>query len=82
MPKYHLNHIYKGKCIVDQEGADFIDLAAVGHEIILAARHIMADRLMKGEEPDHSRFEIFDENGQPVLTLEFSDVHPKSEGRP
>jgi hypothetical protein len=81
MPRYYLNQIYKGQRIVDQEGAEFIDLAAVRHELTLAARQIMADRLMKGEEPDHSRFEVFDENGQLVLTLAFSDAYPRSEKR-
>jgi hypothetical protein len=27
MPKFYLNQIYKGKCIVDEDEADFIDLA-------------------------------------------------------
>jgi hypothetical protein len=80
MPGYHVNQIYKGHCIVDQEGADFPDLAAVRHELILAARQIMANRLMKGEEPDHSRFEVFDENGQLTLTLAFSDAYQNPDG--
>jgi hypothetical protein len=42
----------------------------------------MADRLMQGEEPDHSRFEVFDETGQLVLTMApFADAFPKSEKR-
>lgn len=79
MPRYHLNQIYKAKYIVDEEGADFIDLAAVRHELTLAARQIMADRLIKGEELNNSRFEVLDDNGQLVMTMPFSDAIPSSD---
>jgi hypothetical protein len=78
MPKYYVHQIHKGECIPDLEGADFPDVAALREEVIIAARQIMANRLMKGEVLDHSRFEVSDEMGKLVLTLPFGDAIPKS----
>lgn len=77
MPQFHLNQTYKGKYIIDDERAEFIDLAAVRHELILAAREIIADRLMKGEELNDSRFEVFNEDGEFVMTMPFSEAIPR-----
>ena len=51
---------------------------AVKAEAILAAREIMADRMIKGDEPDHSRFEVKDDKGRTVLVFPFSEALPKT----
>jgi hypothetical protein len=38
MPKLFLHQIHKGECILDEDGADFINLDALRRELILAAR--------------------------------------------
>jgi hypothetical protein len=81
MPRYFLNQVHKGELIPDVEGAEFADLEAVRKEAVLAAREIMADRLIKGEEVNHSKFEVLSETGTVVLTLPFSEALPKDEAQ-
>lgn len=78
--RYYLNQVHRGECILDEEGECFPDLEALKSEVIVAAREIMAERLLTGEDLNHSRFEVKNESGEVVLVLPFSDAIPASDG--
>jgi hypothetical protein len=46
-----------------------------------AAREIMAERVMRGKNPDHSRFEITDEAGNFILVVAFEDAYAADQSR-
>jgi hypothetical protein len=78
LPRFYLHQVHNGECIPEIEGEDFANIEAVRAEAILAAREIMADRMMKGDEPDHSRFEVKDEDGRIVLVFPFAEAIPSN----
>lgn len=81
MPRYFIHQIHRGDRITDEEGDDFADLDALRGEMTLAAREIMAGRLLRGEELDQSRFEVRDESGDLVLVFPFKDAIPGQKGQ-
>jgi hypothetical protein len=76
VPKFFLDQVHKGECIPDAEGAEFPDLQALKDEAVVAAREIMAERLVNGDALDHSRFVVKDDKGQIVLVMPFKDALP------
>jgi hypothetical protein len=74
MSRFYLHQFHDGECIPDFEGEEFASIEAVRAEAVLAAREIMADRMIKGEEPDHSRFEVKDDEGRIVLVFPFLEA--------
>ncbi|MDB5594171.1 MAG: hypothetical protein JWM36_1132 [Hyphomicrobiales bacterium] len=49
-------------------------MADIREEAVVAARQIMAERLLKGEDLNHSRFEVVDESGAVVLVFPFQSA--------
>jgi hypothetical protein len=76
VPKYFLDQIHKGDRIPDPEGEEFRDIQALKAKAIIAAREIMAERLLQGDELDHSRFEVKNQKGKIVLIMPFKDALP------
>jgi hypothetical protein len=76
MTRYYIHQFHDGEWIRDDEGDEFLSLEKLKLELTAAAREIMADRLIKGEAPDHSRFEVVDEEGRTILVFPFKDAIP------
>jgi hypothetical protein len=74
MPRFFL-HIRDGTVLVeDEEGSDFPNVEAACREAVLAAREILASKLVAGEEVDGQTFEITDENHVVRATFPLRDV--------
>lgn len=71
MAKYYF-HIRNGEEFVeDVEGIFMLDIAAVQEEAVKAAREMVADLVIRGQQIDEKRFEVEDEKGDIVLILPF-----------
>lgn len=71
MAKYYF-HIRNGEEFVeDVEGIFMMDIAAVQEEAVKAAREMVADLVIRGQQIDEKRFEVEDEKGDIVLILPF-----------
>lgn len=71
MAKYYF-HIRNGEEFVeDVEGIFMMDIAAVQEEAVRAAREMVADLVIRGQQIDEKRFEVEDEKGDIVLILPF-----------
>jgi hypothetical protein len=65
-------HIRDGETLEqDLEGSEFETLELAMADARLAAREIMADKVMAGYEPDGQSFEIADAEGQIRATVPF-----------
>jgi hypothetical protein len=73
MPRYHFHVREFGRLVKDPEGLNLPTVSAARDEAVKAAREIK--RLMRGERPDHSRFEIADETGNLVLVVAFTEAY-------
>lgn len=74
MPHYFL-HIRDGDSFVeDLEGTGFDDLDAARLEAVAAAREILAEKIVAGEEVDGQWFEICDAEGRVLDKVVFRDV--------
>ncbi|NLS06393.1 hypothetical protein HGP14_24090 [Rhizobium sp. P32RR-XVIII] len=58
----------------DLEGIDLPNLAAVQEEALQAAREIVAELVVQGEQIGKKRFEIVDENGDIIAVYPISAV--------
>jgi hypothetical protein len=67
MQRYFFHQIHNGHRIEDLEGSVHPTLDSAKQEALTGALEIMVGRLWKGQEPDHSRFEVTDLSGQVVL---------------
>ena len=74
MPHFQTNVCTGDKLVEDLEGKHFASLADAHDEATLGAREIMASRILRGEQPDHSRIEIMDGAGRLVDTLPFASA--------
>ena len=80
MPRWYL-HVHDGKdAILDPEGSELPDVAAAHEEALAAAREMVADGLRGGKNRAGWRFEIFDQDGAPVLMVPFSEAIRESGG--
>ncbi len=73
-------HIRDGeKKEVDLEGAEFETLGLAIEDARMAAREIMAEKVLAGYEPDGQFFEITDESGVVLAEVSFrSALKPKT----
>lgn len=68
-------HIRDGETLEqDLEGSEFETLELAMADARLAAREIMADKVMAGYEPDGQSFEIADAEGRIRATVPFSSA--------
>ncbi|HEX2147827.1 MAG TPA: hypothetical protein VHG11_09280 [Pseudorhizobium sp.] len=58
----------------DLEGTDLPSVEEAHEEAVVAAREMLAQRLLRGEPIDDDQFEITDEAGAVVDTLPFRSV--------
>lgn len=77
MGRFYFHQLRDGAKIIDVEGTDFPNLGAARKEAICSARDIMSDRIMRGEDPDHSCFEISDEAGDVLMIVDFREAYSK-----
>ncbi|AOF93018.1 hypothetical protein [Sinorhizobium sp. RAC02] len=74
MPRFYF-HIRDGESYeLDTVGAEFDSLDLARRDACLAAREIIAEKLMAGDVLDGQRFEITDETGVRVETVVFRSV--------
>jgi len=74
MPRLHLN-IYNDSIAIDEDGAEYKDLAAAKRAAIDGARALMAEHVLHGRPITLShRIEIADETGKPLATLPFREM--------
>jgi hypothetical protein len=74
MPRYHLN-IHDDAVALDEDGAEFADLAAAREAAVGGAREMMAARLMGGKPITLShRIEITNGEGVVLATLPFGEM--------
>ncbi|HEX9946655.1 MAG TPA: hypothetical protein VGA98_03865 [Allosphingosinicella sp.] len=69
---FHLRE--SGDYVVDEEGRELPDIAAVEAAARLNARSVLAGEAMTGKLPLAAIIEVRDEQGQPVLDLPFRDA--------
>jgi hypothetical protein len=74
MQRYFFHQVQGGKRIEDPEGSLHPTLDSAKQEALTGALEIMVGRLWKGQDPDHSRFEITDIGGKVVLVVPFKDA--------
>jgi hypothetical protein len=74
MPRYFFHQIHGEERIEDHEGSVHATLDGARLEALAGALEIMVNRLWKGEEPNHSRFEIADLAGNVVLIVPFAEA--------
>jgi hypothetical protein len=74
---FYLHQQIANGIIEDPDGTDAVDLTAVKHEAILAARQLLANAILTGVPPLATAFRITDEAGQMLLTVPFSDALPR-----
>jgi hypothetical protein len=71
MPRFFF-HIVDGQFMVDADGVDLPDMAAVRTEAIAAAGAILKDAGQKGWTGDEWQMHVVDDNKTTVLKLAFS----------
>jgi hypothetical protein len=74
MPRYHFHLRKNGILEVDPEGAELPTLDAARDEAVLAAREILAERLLQGEVLDGDCFVITREDGTTVMEVPFKEA--------
>ena len=72
MPRYHLN-LFNDADVMDEEGAEFPDLAAAKAEAIRGARALMADHVVQGRAITLS-IEVADESGKVLAVIPFREL--------
>lgn len=74
MARYYFN-IYNDADVLDEEGAEFSDLAAAKAHAIAGARSLMAEHLVLGRPIDLShRIEVADASGRVLAVLPFAEL--------
>jgi hypothetical protein len=74
MPRFFF-HIFNGDSReTDPEGSEFNTIDEAVEEARMAAREILAEKVLSGDEIDGSRFEITAEDGSIVEAVTFRSV--------
>ncbi|MEA3388422.1 DUF6894 family protein [Sphingobium sp. CCH11-B1] len=74
MARYHIN-LFNDVDIMDEEGQEFVDLAAAHSEAMRSAREVIADHVMNGKPVDlRHRMEITDHAGKLLETIRFAQA--------
>ena len=74
MPMYYFHVHGPDGTVVDDEGANFLDMAAVREEAVTAVRELVADGIRSGKGPNGREMRVADDAGKLVLSLPFRDV--------
>ncbi|MGD9478427.1 DUF6894 family protein [Shinella sp. G-2] len=74
MPRYFFHIRDKDNLEIDPEGLEFPDLESAVIDARMAAKEMLAERLMAGEQLDGQRLEITDERGATLETITFRSV--------
>jgi hypothetical protein len=74
MQRYFFHQIRGTEKIEDLEGSMHGTLDSAKQEALTGAIEIMVSRLWKGQDPDHSRFEVTDIAGRVVLVVPFKEA--------
>jgi hypothetical protein len=74
MPRYYFHIRREGKLMRDNEGAELPGVKAAFHEAQVAAREILAEKILRGEVIDGDEFEIEDELGKKLFDIPFKSV--------
>lgn len=74
MPRYYLN-LFNDVDTIDEEGADFPDLAEARKGAVDAARALIAEHVTKGQPIDlGDRIEVADAAGEVLAVIRFREV--------
>jgi hypothetical protein len=84
MQKFFLHQRRADSFIEDLDGGYYVDLQEALEDAEAGAREIMSERVLRGEPPDDSLFEVTDETGAVVATYPFKTAlsGPASRGKP
>ena len=74
MPRYFFHIVDGDEIIEDCEGTELPDLEAAVLDALHSARHLLADRIRRGELANGQRFEVRDEAGELVAIVPFQDA--------
>ena len=74
MPMYYFHIHSSDGTVVDDEGEEFADMAAVREEAVTAVRELVADGIRSGKGPNGREMRVADDAGKLVLSLPFRDV--------
>ena len=74
MPLFYLNLCNGQGFLEDEEGEDYVDLAAATQAAIKGLREAMAADLLKGRWNSGSYMEIEDAQHQHLVTIQFGDI--------
>lgn len=68
-------HVRDGdRLLEDPDGSDLPNLDAAREEALAGARHLLSEKLQRGEVIDGQRFEITDESGEVLEIVPFKAV--------
>jgi hypothetical protein len=71
-------HVRMGeRFIADQEGSDFLDIAAARLEALATARDVLADAIRSGKDDIPEAFVIADGEGHELEAVPLASVLPK-----
>jgi hypothetical protein len=73
MPLYFF-HLFNDLTVIDEEGAEFSDLAAARKDAVLGAREMAAKSVLEGKLNLEHAIDIADESGMVLERLRFRDV--------
>ena len=74
MPIFYLHIRDGGELVEDPEGIDFPDLDAARREAVAAAREMLAEKILAGEEVDGQQIEICDDEGRLLAKVPFRET--------
>jgi hypothetical protein len=76
LTRFYLHQQIANGIIEDPDGTEAVDLKAVRHDAILAARQLLANAILAGVAPLGTAFRITDEAGHVLMTVPFVDALP------
>lgn len=74
MPRFFFNILKDRRLQLDPEGGDFETIGEAVEEARIAAREILSEKVLSGDEIDGQRFEITTEDGTIVEVVPFRSV--------
>ena len=75
MPKFYFDLRKEGDLVLDEEGADFPEITSAVEDAKAAARELIGEHIKMNDTSILTySFEIADENGTPVRTVEFNEA--------
>jgi hypothetical protein len=74
MPRYHLNLHNGHGPIIDEDGADFVDLASARQRAVQGIRSLLSHEVLEGRIDLRGHLDIVDETGVTVAAIAFADT--------